>query len=83
MKGLLLLLVHLVAVLARLFRPGGVRGLVAENLLLKQHVFCEASHKPFGLSAEPKRCTKLTAPSRAGGLAPGLCSRSVCSTLRR
>ena len=38
MKGLLLLLIHLVAVLARLLGPGGVRGLVAENLLLKQQL---------------------------------------------
>ncbi len=36
MKGLLLLLIHLVAGLARLLGPGGVRGLVAENLLIKQ-----------------------------------------------
>jgi hypothetical protein len=36
MKGLLLLLIHLVAGLARLLWPGGVRGLAAENLLIKQ-----------------------------------------------
>ena len=35
MKDLLILLIHLVAVLARLAGPGGVRGLVAENLLMK------------------------------------------------
>ena len=34
MKGLLLLLIHLVVVLIRLARPGGVRALVAENLSL-------------------------------------------------
>jgi hypothetical protein len=34
MKGFLLLLVHLVAALARLLKPGGVRGLGAENLLM-------------------------------------------------
>ncbi len=38
MKGLLLLLIHLVASLARLLEPGGVRGLVAENLLIKQQL---------------------------------------------
>jgi putative transposase len=38
MKGLLLLLIHLVAGLARLLGPGGVRGLVAENLLIKQQL---------------------------------------------
>ncbi len=36
MKGLLLLLIHLVAGFARLHGPGGLRGLVAENLLIKQ-----------------------------------------------
>ncbi len=38
MKGLLLLLIHLVAVLARLLGSGGVRGLVAENVLIKQQL---------------------------------------------
>jgi hypothetical protein len=38
MKGLLILLIHLATVLARLLRPGGVRGLVAENLLMKQQL---------------------------------------------
>jgi len=38
MKGLLLLMIHFVAVLARLLGPGGVRGLVAENLLIKQQL---------------------------------------------
>ena len=34
----LLLLIHFVTVLARLLQPGGVRGLVAENLLIKQQL---------------------------------------------
>jgi len=38
MKGLLLLLIHLVVLFARLLGPGGVRGLVAENLLIKQQL---------------------------------------------
>ena len=38
MKGLLILMIHLVAVLARLAGPGGVRGLVAKNLLMKQQL---------------------------------------------
>ncbi len=38
MKGPLLLLIHLVAGLARLLGPGGARGLVAENLLIKQQL---------------------------------------------
>jgi hypothetical protein len=35
------------------------------------------------LRAEPKRCTKLTAPSRAFSALSGACSRSACSTIRR
>jgi len=35
------------------------------------------------LSAEPNRCTKLTAPSRAFSALPGACLRSACSTTRR
>ncbi len=38
MKGLVVLLIHLVAVLARVAGPGGVRGLVAENLVMKQQL---------------------------------------------
>jgi hypothetical protein len=38
MKGFVVLLIHLVAVLARLAGPGGIRGLVAENLLMKQQL---------------------------------------------
>ena len=38
MKGLLLLLIHLVVVLIRLARPGGVRAVVAENLIMKQQL---------------------------------------------
>jgi len=37
MKGFLLL-IHLVTVLAQLAGPGGVHGLVAENLLMKQQL---------------------------------------------
>lgn len=35
-KGLMLLLIHLFALLARLVGPGGMRGLVTGNLLLQQ-----------------------------------------------
>jgi len=38
MKGLLLLIFHFVAVLARLLERGGVCGLVAENLLIKHQL---------------------------------------------
>ena len=38
MKGLLLALLHLAVVTARLGGPGGVRTVMAENLLLKQQL---------------------------------------------
>ena len=38
MKALVVLLIHLIAVLARLAGPGGARGLVAENLVMKQQL---------------------------------------------
>ena len=56
MKGLLLLLIHLVAVLARLLGPGGVRGLVAENVLIKQQ-----------LLIEPRFCTDVLVSGKSAG----------------
>ena len=38
MKDLVLLLVHLLSAVARLLGPGGAKGLVAENLILKQQL---------------------------------------------
>ena len=38
MKDLLLTLLHLAVMTAKLCGPGGVRGLIAENLLLKQQL---------------------------------------------
>jgi hypothetical protein len=38
MKELLILLVHLLSTVARLVGPGGAKGLVAENLLIKQQL---------------------------------------------
>ena len=38
MRNLLILLVHLIAILARLMGPGGARSLVAESLLVKQQL---------------------------------------------
>lgn len=38
MKGLLLFLIHLAAVLARFLKPGGLRGRVAENPLIEQQL---------------------------------------------
>jgi putative transposase len=38
MRNLVVLLIHLIATLARLLGPGGVRSLVAESLLLKHQL---------------------------------------------
>jgi hypothetical protein len=38
MRHLVVLFIHLIAVLAQLFQPGGVRSLVAESLLLKHQL---------------------------------------------
>jgi hypothetical protein len=38
MRHLVVLFIHLIAVLTQLFRPGGVRSLVAESLLLKHQL---------------------------------------------
>ena len=38
MKDLLLTLLHIAVVIAKLSGPGGVRAVIAENLLLKQQL---------------------------------------------
>jgi len=38
MRGLFILVIHLLATLAKLIRPGGVRSVVAESLLLKHQL---------------------------------------------
>ena len=38
MKEILLALLHLAVTVAKLCRPGGVRAVIAENLLLKQQL---------------------------------------------
>jgi hypothetical protein len=43
MKDFLLLLVHVFAVLAQRAAPGGVRGLVVENLIMKQQLLVHSS----------------------------------------
>jgi hypothetical protein len=42
MKHLLILAVHLLATIAKLVRPGGVRAVVAESLLLKHQLLIRA-----------------------------------------
>ena len=52
MKNLLLTLVHLAVVTAKLCRPGGVRAVIAENLVLKQQllVLCRGRERAPNLS---------------------------------
>jgi hypothetical protein len=38
MKNVSLILIHLLAVVARLLGPGGIKSIIAENLLLKQQL---------------------------------------------
>ena len=38
MKDVLLLLIHLPTAVAKLLSPGGVKGIIAENLLLKRQL---------------------------------------------
>ena len=57
MKGLMLLLVHVIAVLAQLAWPGGIRGLVAENLIIKRQLLVlswrRREHGISGRSSDP------------------------------
>ena len=52
MKDLLLTLLHLAVMTAKLFGPGGVRAVIAENLLLKQQliVLRRARHRAPNLT---------------------------------
>src|ERR1700674_5304289 len=52
MRELFILVAHLLATLAKLLRPGGVRSVVAESLLLK--------HQLLTLKRSRKRAPKLT-----------------------
>ena len=40
MKNVSLILIHLLAVVARLLGPGGIKGIIAENLLLTAATAC-------------------------------------------
>jgi hypothetical protein len=78
MMGLLVLLIHLVAVLARLAGPGGARGLVAENLILKQQVLVLGRSRQRAPNLTPVErfvlglCTLFVAPSRLPKVAAGV-----------
>jgi hypothetical protein len=45
MRNLAVLVIHLIATLARLLGPGGVRSLVAESLLLKHQLLVNRSRQ--------------------------------------
>jgi hypothetical protein len=51
MRNLAVFVIHLIATLARLLGPGGVRSLVAESLLLK-HQLLIVNRSRLGRSAE-------------------------------
>ncbi len=78
MKGLLLLLIHLLAVLARLAGPGGTRGLVAENLLMKQQLLVLGRTRRRAPNLSPLErfvlglCTLFISPSRLPKVAAGV-----------
>ncbi len=38
MKDIVILLVHLLTIVVKLLRPGGIKAVIAENLLLKQQL---------------------------------------------
>ena len=83
MKGLLVLLVHLVAVLARLAGPGGVRGLVAENVLMKQQlvVLSRSRRRAPNLTSVERfvlgLCTLLARPGRVSKVAAGVSTSTL------
>ena len=55
MKNVSLILIHLLVVVAKLLGPGGIKGLIAENLLLKQQllVICRPrQHAPNSLPVD-------------------------------
>jgi hypothetical protein len=47
MIHLLILAVHLLATIAKLVRPGGVRVVVAESLLIKQQLLISSRTRPW------------------------------------
>jgi hypothetical protein len=51
MRNLAVLVIHLIATLARLLGPGGVRSLVAESLLLKHQLVNRSRQRSPNLSA--------------------------------
>jgi len=57
MIHLLILAVHLLATIAKLLRPGGVRAVVAESLLLKRQLVISSRARqraPYGKACAPR-----------------------------
>jgi hypothetical protein len=55
MRNLAVLVIHLIATLARLLEPGGVRSLVAESLLLKHQLLIVNRRLP-SRESRPAEC---------------------------
>jgi hypothetical protein len=47
MRDLILLFVHVVTVLIRLVRPGGMRAVLAESVLLRDQLLILNRHRPI------------------------------------
>ena len=84
MKDLLLPLLHLAVTAAKLCRPGGVRAVIAENLLLKQQLIVlrrsrqRAPNLRVGRSA-PMRIRGAFSESGSGfARSPSDCARPRC-----
>ena len=77
MRNVLLTLLHLAVMAAKLCGPGGVRAVIAENLLLKQQLFVlrrarqRAPNRTSLTTAVPKnRFTRCRASSIGASLSP-------------
>ena len=78
MKDVLLLLIHLLTATAKLLDPGGVKGIIAESLLLKQQliVVCRPRQRAPNLSPFERFlfgfCSLFLRPSRIVKTAVGI-----------
>ena len=69
MRDLVILFVHIIATLARLLGPGGIRSVVAESVLIKQQLLI--------LNRSRQRAPNLRSSDRAG------CGNSLCRRFSR
>ena len=82
MRDLLILLVHLIATLARLMGPGGLRSVVAESLVVKQQLLIlnRSRHRAPNLRASDRIVAGVCALfMRAHALSYASRPRSACS----